>query len=159
MRALIQRVTRAHVRIDGSITGAIENGLVVFIGVKEGDGKTDSEYLSQRIAALRIFNDEESKMNLSLQDVGGSVLVVSQFTLHADTRRGNRPSYVAAAKPETAEKLYNHFIDELRSILGADRVASGVFRAMMQVELVNDGPVTLMLPSKSEQPDATSDVE
>ncbi len=150
MRALIQRVRRASVAVDGVVSGAIETGLLVFLGVRTGDAPEDAAYLASRTAALRVFNDAGGKMNLSLQDVGADVLVVSQFTLHADTRKGNRPSYVMAAEPALAERLYEEYIRELRLELGPERVSAGVFRAMMQVELVNDGPVTIMLLSKSE---------
>ena len=150
MKALIQRVSRASVTIDGIVNGEIGRGLAVFLGVKQGDTKEDATHLASRIAALRIFNDSEGKMNLSVQDVGGNVLVISQFTLHADTRKGNRPSYTHAANPEIAEELYELFIHELGKILGEGRVATGIFRAMMNVELVNEGPVTIMIKSKSE---------
>lgn len=150
MRALIQRVARASVTIGGSVHGEIDRGLAIFLGVKRGDTKEDAVYLASRIAALRIFNDIEGKMNLSVQDLGGSALVISQFTLHADTRKGNRPSYTLAADPEIAEALYDLFINELEKLLGECRVATGIFRAMMNVELVNEGPVTVMIQSKSE---------
>ncbi|MBL0173956.1 MAG: D-tyrosyl-tRNA(Tyr) deacylase [Ignavibacteria bacterium] len=153
MKALIQRVSQASVTVDGSITGAVGPGLLVLLGVREGDADEDARYLASRVAALRVFNDAEGRMNLSVVDTGGSVLVVSQFTLHADTRKGNRPSYILAAEPALAERLYELFISELRALLGGDRVASGVFRAMMQVALVNDGPVTVTVQSKSEYKD------
>ena len=150
MRAIIQRVTEARVLVDAHVVGAIGSGLLVFLGMRDGDTETDAAYLAERCAALRIFQDAEDKMNLSLIDTGGSVLVISQFTLHADTRKGNRPSFIAAAKPELAEQLYQSFIEKMKSILGSERVATGIFRAMMQVELTNDGPVTILLQSKSE---------
>ena len=150
MIALIQRVSRAKVSVAGLITGEIGCGLLIFLGVKRGDGETDAQYLASRVSRLRVFNDAEGKMNLSLQDVGGSVLVVSQFTLHADTRKGNRPSYGRAAEPGLAEDLYDLFILELRKHLGADKVGTGEFGAMMDVELINDGPVTVTVKSKSE---------
>ena len=150
MRAIIQRVTEARVLVDAHVVGAIGSGLLVFLGVRAGDTEADAAYLAERCAALRIFQDAEDKMNLSLIDTGGSVLVISQFTLHADTRKGNRPSFIAAAKPELAEQLYQSFIEKMKSILGSERVATGIFRAMMQVELTNDGPVTILLQSKSE---------
>jgi D-aminoacyl-tRNA deacylase len=156
MKALIQRVSQASVTVDGSITGAVGPGLLVLLGVREGDTDEDARYLAARVAALRIFNDADRKMNLSVVDTGGSVLVVSQFTLHADTRKGNRPSYILAAEPALAERLYELFIGELRALLGDGRVASGVFRAMMQVALVNDGPVTVTVQSKSEYKDASA---
>ena len=150
MRAIIQRVTEARVLVDAHVVGAIGSGLLVFLGVRDGDTEADAAYLAERCAALRIFQDAEDKMNLSLIDTGGSVLVISQFTLHADTRKGNRPSFIAAAKPELAEQLCQSFIEKMKSILGSERVATGIFRAMMQVELTNDGPVTILLQSKSE---------
>lgn len=149
MRALIQRVSRAHVRVDEKICGSIRQGLVIFLGIREGDTDVDAAYLARRIANLRIFHDRDAKMNLSLLDINGEALVISQFTLYADTRKGNRPSYTAAAKPELAEALYNHFIAQLTSRIGEGKVAAGIFRAMMKVELVNDGPVTILLQSKS----------
>ncbi len=136
--------------IDGKVNGEIDRGLAVFLGVKHGDTMEDAVYLASRIASLRIFNDGEGKMNLSVREIGGSALVISQFTLHADTRKGNRPSYTHAADPVVAEELYEHFVHELRMLLGENRVATGIFRAMMSVELVNEGPVTIMVQSKSE---------
>ncbi|MDH7514630.1 MAG: D-aminoacyl-tRNA deacylase [Bacteroidota bacterium] len=150
MRALIQRVRRASVVVGDRTVSSIGRGLLVLIGVRRGDTEKNARMLAARTAALRIFNDAEDKMNLSVQDVGGSVLVVSQFTLHADTRKGNRPSYILAEEPERAEPLIDAYVDELKRTLGPERVASGVFRAMMQVELVNDGPVTILLRSKDE---------
>lgn len=123
--------------------------MLILLGVKQGDQVTDAAYLADRCAALRIFEDPQGKMNLSVQDVGGSVMVVSQFTLYGDTRKGNRPSYSEAAPPAEAEALYEHFARQMKMSLGSERVATGVFRAMMDVELVNDGPVTLMIESKS----------
>ncbi len=150
MRALIQRVLNASVSIEGSVYSAIGNGFVVFLGVKDSDTPEDAVYLSGKCADLRIFEDESGKMNRSLNDIGGEMLVISQFTLHADTRRGNRPSFTKAAQPEIAERLYHQFIESVRERLGHDRVRTGSFRAMMDVELVNNGPVTIMLGSKSE---------
>ncbi len=149
MRALVQRVSRCIVHIDGNAHSKIDHGLLVLLGVRAGDLERDAEYLADRCAAFRIFEDAEGKMNLSVRDVSGSVMVVSQFTLYGDTRKGNRPSYTEAAPPELAERLYEVFIRRLESVLGEGRVASGVFRAMMDVELVNDGPVTLMIESKN----------
>ncbi len=148
MRVLIQRVQRCSVVVEDSLTGSIGKGVLVFLGVRQGDMAADAEYLASRTAALRIFEDENGKMNLSALDTRGSALVVSQFTLYADTRKGNRPSYTDAAEPALAEALYEHYVQSLRTILGTDRVATGVFRAMMKVELVNDGPVTIMIESK-----------
>lgn len=150
MRILIQRVSRARVTVDDRLTGSIDNGVLVFLGVTHGDTEEDARYLAGRLARLRIFNDEDGKMNLSVNDIGGSALVVSQFTLHADTRKGNRPSYGHAAEPAPAERLYEMFVAELSALLGAERVATGEFGAMMQVELINDGPVTVTVKSKSE---------
>ena len=149
MRALVQRVKRCSVSIDGKLTSSIGMGLLVFLGVKNGDAEVDAEYLAERCASLRIFDDEAGKMNLSVKDVLGEAMVVSQFTLYGDTRKGNRPSYTDAASQQIAEVLYDHFAEHLRKLLGEKRVATGVFRAMMDVELVNDGPVTLILESKN----------
>ena len=153
MRMLIQRVSRARVTVGGRETGSIGIGVLALVGVRHGDTDDDARYLAGRLARLRIFNDEDGKMNLSVDDVGGAVLVVSQFTLHADTRKGNRPSYGHAAEPGLAEHLYELFVAELSSLLGAPRVATGEFGAMMAVELVNDGPVTVTVNSKSEYVD------
>ncbi len=149
MRALIQRVKRSSVSINGSLYSSIGPGMLIFLGVGRGDASDDAAYLAERCAHLRIFDDEEGKMNRSVQDVHGSALVVSQFTLYGDTRKGNRPSYSDAAPPDLAEKLYHEFVFHLRRHLGEERVATGIFRAMMDVELVNDGPVTVLLESKN----------
>ena len=146
MRAVVQRVTRAKVTVDGETIGEIGNGLVVLLGIARDDTKPDAAYLAEKIAALRIFDDEEGKMNLSVKDVNGGLLIVSQFTLYGDVRRGLRPSWIGAAAPEVAEPLYEFFISQIRKTV-AD-VARGSFRAMMQVELVNDGPVTILLDSR-----------
>lgn len=146
MRAVVQRVTRANVKVDDEVIGEIGNGLVVLLGIARDDTKLDAAYLVDKIAALRIFDDEEGKMNLSLKDAGGGMLIVSQFTLYGDVRRGLRPSWIDAAPPEVAEPLYDFFVRQARTTLGD--VATGSFRAMMQVELVNDGPVTILLDSK-----------
>lgn len=146
MRAVIQRVTRAKVIIEGKKVGEIQKGLVVLLGVARDDAESDATYLANKIVALRIFDDEQGKMNLSLRDCEGEALVVSQFTLYGDVRRGLRPSWIDAAAPEVAEPLYEFFCTELRKQL--DRVATGGFRQMMQVELVNDGPVTILLDSR-----------
>jgi D-tyrosyl-tRNA(Tyr) deacylase len=148
MRALIQRVKEARVTVDGAVTGSIGKGMLIFLGVTHTDTAEDATHLAQRCADLRIFEDAEGKMNLAVGDVGGKVLAVSQFTLYADTRKGNRPGFTDAARPEAAEPLYNTFVEALQSRLGAEAVATGVFRAMMDVALVNDGPVTLMIESK-----------
>lgn len=146
MRAVIQRVTRARVTVADQIIGDIENGLVVLLGVARDDTKDDADYLVPKIIALRIFDDAEGRMNVSVKDIHGGLLVVSQFTLYGDVRRGLRPSWSDAAPPEIAEPLYDYFVETSRKLLG--RVETGSFRAMMQVELVNDGPVTLLLDSR-----------
>jgi D-tyrosyl-tRNA(Tyr) deacylase len=143
MRALVQRVGWAKVEVDGRVVGSIEQGLLVLLGVTHSDTEAESERLSSKVAKLRIFADSEGKMNLSVQDVGGSTLVVSQFTLYADTRRGNRPGYSQAAEPDHAMALYQDFMARLRR-LGIP-VATGEFGAKMQVSLLNDGPVTIWL--------------
>lgn len=146
MRAVVQRVTRASVTVEGQTTGSIQQGLVVLLGVAREDSETDADYLAAKITALRIFDDEQGKMNLSLKDVGGGMLVISQFTLYGDVRRGLRPSWIDAAAPDKAEPLYEFFIAQVRRLLAG--VATGKFGAEMQVELVNDGPVTLLLDSR-----------
>ena len=146
MRAVVQRVTRASVTIDGEIVGEIGNGLVVLLGVAHDDTKQDADYLAAKIVSLRIFDDAEGKMNVSLKEIDGGLLVVSQFTLYGDVRRGLRPSWSDAAPPEVAEPLYEYFVESSGKLIS--RVATGSFRKMMQVELVNDGPVTIMLDSR-----------
>jgi len=146
MRAVIQRVTRASVTIDGETVGEIGNGLVVLLGIARDDTTDDADYLVPKIAALRIFDDAEGKMNRSLKDADGGLLIVSQFTLYGDVRRGLRPSWSDAAAPEVAELLYDYFVENSRKLLG--RVETGSFRKMMLVELVNDGPVTILLDSR-----------
>jgi D-tyrosyl-tRNA(Tyr) deacylase len=148
MRAVVQRVTRASVTIDGQVVGEIGNGFVVLLGIARDDTKDDADYLAPKIVSLRIFEDEQEKMNLSLKDVDGGLLIVSQFTLYGDVRRGLRPSWSDAAPPEIAEPLYDHFVEISRKLLG--RVETGSFRKMMKVELVNDGPVTIMLDSRKQ---------
>src|SRR5258708_28579607 len=146
MRAVVQRVTRAKVTVEGKSVGEIGNGLVVLLGVARDDTRKDAEYLAEKIAALRIFDDRDDKMNLSVNDVGGALLVISQFTLYGDVRRGLRPSWIDAAPPEVAEPLYEFFVEHVgKSITQGE---TGTFRAMMQVELVNDGPVTILLDSR-----------
>jgi D-tyrosyl-tRNA(Tyr) deacylase len=147
MRALVQRVSEAGVTIAGKKHGAIERGLLILLGVGLEDTQSDAAYLARRCSALRIFEDAEGKMNLSLKETAGAALVVSQFTLYADTRKGNRPNFLQAARPEAAEPLYESFLDALRKEMGPDRVHSGVFSAMMDISLVNEGPVTVMLES------------
>ena len=146
MRAVVQRVSRAAVRVDSNTVGEIGKGLVVLLGIRSGDTREAADYLAERVANLRIFPDADDKMNLSVQDIQGAVLAVSQFTLYGDVRRGRRPSFIEAAPPAEAEPLYEHFLAALRG--HGLRVASGVFRAMMEVELVNDGPVTILLDSQ-----------
>ncbi len=149
MRALIQRVSSAGVTIDGQLHSHIGKGLLIFLGVRIGDSDAECINLAEKCAFLRIFEDPEGKMNLSLKDVNGSVMIVSQFTLYADTRKGNRPSFIEAAPPQIAEPLYDKFITAMQGLLGKEKVACGVFRAMMDVALVNDGPVTVIVESKN----------
>ena len=149
MRAVVQRVTRACVRIEGETIGAIDGGLVVLLGIARDDTERDAKYLIDKIAALRIFDDAEGRMNLSVVDAGGSLLIVSQFTLYGDARRGRRPSWIEAAVPEAAEPLYEFFVGEARRSVD-QRVATGSFRRLMEVELVNDGPVTILLDSRKQ---------
>jgi D-tyrosyl-tRNA(Tyr) deacylase len=146
VRAVVQRTSRAEVRVGGDVMGRIGRGLVVLLGVGQGDGERDADYLLEKIAGLRIFPDEAGKMNLSVEQVGGGLLVVSQFTLYGDVRRGRRPSFIDAAPPETAQSLYDYFVRSARA-RGLE-VGVGVFQAMMEVDFVNDGPVTLMLDSR-----------
>jgi D-tyrosyl-tRNA(Tyr) deacylase len=150
MIALIQRVLEASVSVNSEITGAINEGFLVLLGIKHNDNETEAKYLASKTANLRIFNDAEGKMNLSLLDTGYAALVISQFTLHADTRHGNRPSFTGAAEPARAEELYGIFIDELKYLLGFDKVAQGKFGAMMNIKLINNGPVTITLKSRNE---------
>lgn len=145
MRAVVQRVSRAAVRVGGKLTGCIGQGLVVLVGIGREDSGDDARYLADKVAHLRVFEDGEGKMNLSLLDTGGSALVVSQFTLYGDCRRGRRPSFAGAAAPDHALPLYRSFVDSL-SALGVP-VETGRFQAMMELELCNDGPVTLLLDS------------
>lgn len=145
MKAVLQRVKRASVTVDGEIVGKIEKGLLVLLGVSKDDTTADADYLADKILNLRIFEDSEEKMNLSLIDVSGEILVVSQFTLYADTRKGRRPSFVQAASPEQANHLYEYLVSIFRTKLL--RVETGKFQAMMDVELINDGPVTIIIDS------------
>ena len=144
MRIVLQRVSEASVTVGGEVVSRIGPGLLLLVGVAAGDGEAQADWLAEKVAGLRVFNDEEEKMNLSVRDVGGEVLAVSQFTLLADTRKGKRPSFVRAAPPEEAEPLFDHFCERLRAS-GVGTVETGSFGAMMQVALVNDGPVTIVL--------------
>jgi D-tyrosyl-tRNA(Tyr) deacylase len=148
MRAIIQRVKRAQVSVEGKVVGSIGQGFLVLVGVGRGDTEQDAEYIAQKTAGLRVFEDSAGKMNLALADVKGSVLAVSQFTLYGDCRGGRRPSFVAAAPPEEGKRLYEVYVERLRG-LGVP-VQTGEFQAMMEVELVNDGPVTILLDSKKQ---------
>lgn len=146
MRAVVQRVSRARVTAGGEVTGEIRGGLLVLLGVSTADFERDADYLVEKILNLRVFEDAEGKMNLSLLDAGGGLLVVSQFTLYGDTRRGRRPSFIAAAAPQRANQLYEYFVREAGKQIA--QVETGRFQAMMDVELVNDGPVTIILDSE-----------
>ncbi|MBA3355068.1 MAG: D-tyrosyl-tRNA(Tyr) deacylase [Pyrinomonadaceae bacterium] len=146
MRAVVQRVTRASIRIEGETVGEIGKGLVVLLGVARDDTEKDAEYLADKIGSLRVFDDSEARMNLSVKDVDGALLVVSQFTLYGDVRRGLRPSWIDAAAPEVAEPLYEYFVTRAKVYIG--EVATGRFRSLMQIELVNDGPVTILVDSR-----------
>lgn len=144
MRVIVQRVQSSRVEIDGEVSGEIGQGLMVLLGIAEGDGQEQCDFLADKLVHLRIFTDEQEKMNLSLQDINGEMLIVSQFTLYGDCKKGRRPSFVAAARPETAIPLYEYFIDAVKR-RGVKKVATGQFGADMQVYIQNDGPVTLML--------------
>jgi D-aminoacyl-tRNA deacylase len=146
MRAVVQRVSRCRVTVDGNVVGEIGTGLLVLLGVSKADNEAAADYLVEKIIGLRIFEDAQEKMNLSVQDCGGAVLVVSQFTLYGDVRRGKRPSFDAAARPEEAKRLYDYFVGKVRA--AGLRCEIGQFQAMMEVELVNSGPVTIMLDSE-----------
>lgn len=143
MRIVLQRVSSASVTVEGKVTGSIDNGYLVLFGVGQGDTEEDCRRLADKIINLRIFSDENDKINLSLSDVDGKLLVVSQFTLYADCRKGNRPNFIQAGKPDDAERLYNYFIDYCRS--KGKHVETGIFGADMKVELINDGPFTIVL--------------
>lgn len=150
MRVVIQRVAEASVTVDGQVTGAIEQGLLVLMGVEDADTLEDQEWISGKIVNLRIFDDENGVMNKSVLDIGGSILLVSQFTLHASTKKGNRPSYIKASKPEIAIPIYEGMIVQLGKDLGKP-VATGIFGADMKVRLLNDGPVTIVMDSKNKE--------
>lgn len=151
MRVILQRVSEAAVRVNEEPVGEIGQGLLILLGVETADDESDVDWLVGKICQLRLFEDCEGKMNLSLHDVGGSVLVVSQFTLHAQVKKGTRPSFIRAARPEQAVPLYESFIAAMESRLGQERVATGVFGAMMKVALVNDGPVTISIDSRNRE--------
>jgi len=150
MRAVIQRVSKARVTIKETINGQIENGLLVLIGIEDADTDEDIEWLSARIVNLRIFNDEKGVMNISVKDISGNILLISQFTLHASTKKGNRPSYIRASKPDIAIPLYEKMIKQLSIDLGKE-IQTGVFGADMKVELLNDGPVTIVIDTKNKE--------
>lgn len=150
MRAVIQRVSRASVTVEGQVVSAIGQGLLVLLGIEDADGKEDTEWLSQKITNLRIFNDEHGVMNRSVLDVGGDIIVVSQFTLHAQTKKGNRPSYIKASKPDVAIPIYEAFVQKMEQDLGK-KIGTGIFGADMKVELLNDGPVTITMDTKNKE--------
>ena len=150
MRAVIQRVTKASVTIKGSVNGSIEKGLLVFVGIEEADNTEDISWLSNKIINLRIFDDDQGIMNLSLKETGGNILLISQFTLHATTKKGNRPGYSKAARPEVAIPVYQAFITQLKKDLDKE-IATGEFGADMKVELLNDGPVTIIIDTKNKE--------
>ncbi|MCY1236837.1 D-tyrosyl-tRNA(Tyr) deacylase [compost metagenome] len=150
MKAVIQRVSHASVTIEGKKVSEIQNGLLVFLGIEDADAKEDIEWLSGKIANLRIFGDAEGVMNLSVKDVGGDIIVVSQFTLHASTKKGNRPSYIKASKPDVAIPLYENFVKQIESDLGK-KIQTGEFGADMKVALLNDGPVTIIFDTKNKE--------
>ena len=150
MRAVIQRVTKASVTVEEKITGAIENGLLVLLGIEDADSDEDIEWLSGKIVNLRIFDDANGVMNISVKDIDGNILLVSQFTLHASTKKGNRPSYIRASKPGFAIPMYEKMITRLEQDLGK-KIQTGIFGAMMKVELLNDGPVTIVIDTKNKE--------
>lgn len=150
MRAVIQRVTEASVKVDGKITGAIGNGLLILVGIEDADTQEDIDWLVKKIVGMRIFNDENGVMNLSVQDVGGNLLAVSQFTLMASTKKGNRPSYIRASKGDYAEPMYNKFCQALEKESGK-KVEKGIFGADMKVSLLNDGPTTIIMDTKNKE--------
>ena len=150
MRAVIQRVQFASVRVGTEVTGKIQKGLLVFVGIEDTDTNEDVDWISKKICQLRVFNDEQGVMNLSVLETSGEILVVSQFTLHASTKKGNRPSYIKASKPEFAIPLYDSFCDKLGVLLGKE-VQKGIFGADMQVTLLNDGPVTIIIDTKNRE--------
>ena len=150
MRVVIQKVTQASVSIENQTAASIDKGLLVLVGIEDGDANEDIAWLSSKIVNLRVFDDDNGVMNLSVKEVKGEVLIVSQFTLHASTKKGNRPSYIKAARPEVAIPIYEAFIKQVESLLGK-RVPTGQFGAMMQVSLCNDGPVTILIDTKNKE--------
>jgi len=150
MRAVIQRVSKASVTIDNKIYSQIKNGLLVLVGIEDADTAEDGEWLSGKIVNLRIFNDDNGVMNVSVKDINGDILAVSQFTLHASTKKGNRPSYIKASKPEFAIPMYEKFVQQLGNELGK-KIHTGVFGADMKVELLNDGPVTIVIDTQNKE--------
>ena len=150
MRVILQRVSEASVKIDDSIKGSIKDGILILLGIEVIDSELDADWLISKISGLRIFSDSEGKMNLSIKDVNGAFLVISQFTLFASTKKGNRPSYIQAARPEQAIPLYNYFVSKLKSETKL-KVETGVFGADMKVSLINDGPVTISIDSKNKE--------
>jgi len=150
MRAIIQRVSQASVKVEGKLKAEIEQGLLIFLGIEDADTHEDIEWLSGKISRLRIFDDEAGVMNLSVNDVEGEALVISQFTLHASTKKGNRPSYIKAAKPDVAIPLYEAFVEQMERDLGR-KVQTGEFGALMDVSFVNDGPVTIIIDTKNKE--------
>ncbi len=150
MRILLQRVLKGSASVESKVTGAIKNGLLVFVGIEDADGDEDIRWLSNKIVNLRIFDDENRVPNISVKDINGEILLVSQFTLHANTKKGNRPSYIEASKPNIAIPIYEKLIEQLETDLGK-KIATGIFGADMKVELVNDGPVTIWIDSKDKE--------
>ncbi len=150
MKAVVQRVSSASVISDGVLTGTINTGLVVLLGIENGDNQEDAEWLAEKIRQMRIFQDHVNKMNLAIEEVGGNILLISQFTLHASTKKGNRPSFIKAARPEQAIPLYEHFKKFMARQMGQN-IQAGIFGADMKVELLNDGPVTIIIDSKNKE--------
>ena len=150
MRAVIQRVSEASVTIEGNISGAIKDGLLILLGIEDADNDEDIQWLSNKIINLRIFNDADAVMNISVKDTGGNILLISQFTLHASTKKGNRPSYIKASKPDYAIPVYEKMITQLENDLGK-KIQTGIFGADMKVSLLNDGPVTIVIDTKNKE--------
>lgn len=150
MRIVLQRVKEAQVKVNNQLVGSIQQGYLLLVGIEELDGEEDISYLVQKVIGLRVFSDEQGKMNLSIQDVNGELLIVSQFTLFASTKKGNRPSFIRSAKPEKAEALYLRLIEQMKAN-HTNKIATGIFGADMQVSLVNDGPVTILFDSKNKE--------